>query len=102
MPSREELRQRAEANEPLVDTFLLDMWAELDPPFRGERRQNILERMRAQARNRRTVEGISSRIAVNISSPVTNAIQEEVEDRTQARVKGQLEKAVDQSDRGNE
>jgi len=93
-PSREELAERADANEPIVSTPALDVWAELDLPLRGEIRQNVVERLRHQARSRRTVEGVASRIAANITSPVTNAIQDEAEDRVRGRVQSQLEKQL--------
>lgn len=103
IPSRDEIRERAQANEPILDTYFLDLWAELDLPLRGERRQNIVERMRAQIRNRRTVEGVSSRIATNLTSPVQNALNEEMEDRVRGRIQGQIEERVkEQAGKGEE
>lgn len=90
VPSPEELSERAETNEPLVDTPVLNAWAEMDLPMRGEARENIIQRMREQLRNRRTVEGIASRIAANATSPITNAIEEEAQDRVRGRVEETL------------
>lgn len=97
IPSEDDLRERAEANEPIIDTPLINMWAELDLPLRGERRENVIQRMRAQLRNRRTVEGISSRLAANLTSPVQNAVNEEMEDRVRGRIQGQIEEQVENS-----
>lgn len=86
LPSREELADRAEQQEPLFDTPLLDTWAEMDMPLRGERRQNVIDRLRAQIKGRRTVEGISARLADNLASPITTAIEQETEGVVRQRV----------------
>lgn len=86
MSSRDKLTERAQAQEPLVDPYVLNKLDQMDLPFRGEVRQNILKRVKEHVKRRRTVEGVSNRIASNISTPITEAVRGEVEDRTQRRV----------------
>lgn len=97
VPSRDELQQRADAREPIVNTPAIDMLAEADLPFRGEMRQNIIQRVRAQIRSRRTVEGVATRIANNATSPITNAVQDEAQDRVKGRVEERIQQRIQES-----
>lgn len=81
-----DVSSRVKQNEPLVDTVVLDEWLKAELPLRGEMRKKVLARLRKNIRNRRTVEGIASRISSAVTRPITNAIQEEAEDRIQQQV----------------
>lgn len=95
IPRPEEIRDSANEIEPLVDTPLIDMWCEADLPFRGERRQNMVERLRAQLRGRRTADGIAERLSRNITQPVTSAIDDEVKGRARGRIRKRIEDRVE-------
>lgn len=98
---REDLARRADEQEPLVDTPVLDMWAELDAPLRGDIRENVINRLRMQVKGRRTVEGIAGRIASNVTTPVTSAIQSETEERVKKNVQEALERQAERGRDGN-
>lgn len=87
---RNKLGEKAENNEPLVDTPVLDAWQSMELPLRGPFRENVIKRLRAQVKGRRTVEGLAARISSNVTSPISAAIEEEAEQR----VKGQIRDAL--------
>jgi|APHM01.1.fsa_nt_gi hypothetical protein len=97
-PDDQELRDRVETNEPLLDTPALNALEEADLPLRGGMRENILIRVKASVRERRTVEGISSRLATNIVSPISSALEDEAQDRVRKRVVDQIKQRAGDRD----
>lgn len=97
--SREQLSRRAERDEPLVDTPVINSLIEADMPLRGDIRQRVLVRLRENIRQRRTVGGISERIASNAVAPINNAIRTEAEERVRSRVQEGLTNQMGQGDR---
>lgn len=80
------LAERLAANEPVFEPTTLEKLAEADLPLRGPLRQRIVENARDRALERRTVEGISRRVAANVSAPITEIIQQSIEGRVRERV----------------
>jgi len=83
----ESLAERLAANEPVFRPTTLERLAEADLPLRGPLRQRIVENARDRALERRTIEGISRRVATNISAPITEIVQQSIEGRVQERVR---------------
>lgn len=90
----EDLKQRIEKDEPLVDTPVLNMIAENDLPLRGDIRQKMILRIRENVRDRRTIDSISSRAANAIVSPVRSAVEGEASERIQNRIKENVQRAA--------
>lgn len=86
IPDRQQLSERAAENEPLIETPILNMLANENRPLLGDIRRNILLRVREEVQERRTVGGLSDRIATTLTQPVTTAIRTEAEQRVQERV----------------
>lgn len=83
---RENVSERVLSGEPLIDPVVLETLQELDLPFRGEFRQGAIERLAAQVAERRTVNGIAQRISSNAVSPITTAIEQEMDQRVRKRI----------------
>jgi len=83
---REKLSERASNDEPLVNTPFLDMWAEIDLPFRGELRQGMARGITQSVKDRRTIHSIASRAASAITDPISSAVEEQLEDTIQNRL----------------
>jgi hypothetical protein len=78
--------------EPLLDTKVLDMWAEANAPLRGRIRQRVLDKTRLQLKERRTVQGVANRVSNLAVTPVTTAMREEAEEETREAIEKFLER----------
>lgn len=87
----DELLDRARRNDPIIDTMILDAWADVDLPMRGERRQRVLDRVRSQIKQRRTTDAIAIRVADLVSQPITNAVETEARERVRGQVRDRIE-----------
>lgn len=70
-----------ESQDPVIEPVLLDRWSELDPPLRGEIRQNIVDDIKENIKNRRTPESLANRMSKEIVEPVNRAAMKEAESR---------------------
>jgi hypothetical protein len=91
----EELAERGQRAEPLVDTVVLDTLDDLDLPLRGEMRQRVLKRVKTQVRQRRTVDGIAARMSNTLVQPVSTAIEQELDNVVRSRIQERLEKQAE-------
>jgi len=82
----ESLAERLARNDPIFEPTSLNQLAEADLPLRGPLRQRIIENARDRAIERRTIEGLSSRIAANVAAPITQIMEESIRQRVQERV----------------
>lgn len=95
----DEIAQRLEqqqATKPIVDTVILNQLVEADVPLRGQMREEFLRRLRNQIRQRRTVHGISNMIARTAISPLTNLVQDQLEQTLSNQIKQQLQKIINE------
>lgn len=85
-PRRDRVSERVQADEPLIDPVVLDALEEADLPLRGEFRKNVLKKISAQVRQRRTVDGVAARLSSNIVSPISTAMEQELDSRVRKRI----------------
>lgn len=63
------------ADEPVVEPMALEQWADLDLPLRGQMRQRMASALANNVRERRTIDGLASRIAGQAVSPIAQEIE---------------------------
>lgn len=80
------IAERLAKNDPVFEPTVLNQLSQANLPLRGPLRQQIIENARQATRNRRTIEGISSRVAANVSTPITQVIEESIQTRVKSRV----------------
>lgn len=92
MPSiDEELSKLSE--QTVIDTPALDRLQQTSLPFRGERRQKVLKRVRYQIKNRRTPKSVGQRVSNITIAPLTDAIDQEARAAVQDNVQNILERS---------
>lgn len=92
---RDQLRERAASDEPLIEPMFLEQLEQANLPFRGPLREEAVQELRMIVSNRRTVSGIASRIATQVSNPITNAVQNQTERRVQERLVETIQNAAE-------
>jgi len=89
-PDRDDIRDRV-----LVDTPVLDTLEQSSLPFRGKRRKQIVRRVRAAVRSRRTTGALAGRVANVTIGTLSDAVEEEgrvaVEENVQRLIEQRLE-----------
>lgn len=90
------LRDRVpeDPQEPIVEPGIARQWTEANLPFRGQVRQRIAERTVEDIRRRRTIDGLSTRIATAAVTPITTEIEGMVTERIRQRLNQQAQRAV--------
>ena len=89
-----------EPDEAIVEPRLAQQWTEVDLPFRGEVRERVAKRFAEDIRRRRTIDGLSSRVAVAAVTPITTELQNMATERIKSRLNQQAQRAIQSG--GNE
>ena len=87
------------ADRILVDTPVLDRLQQSNLPFRGQRREELLQRIRFQIKSRRTSGAVADRLANVTIGTVTEAVDSEGRRAVQENVQGFLEDAFEEDNR---
>ena len=77
--------------DPTIGTPVLDLMAKSDIVGRGEIRQNIIDRVRVNIKQRRTKDAISKRISNSAITPFTNAVEVELSNRIRENIKSNID-----------
>lgn len=80
------LADRLARNEPVFEPTVLNSLADADLPLRGPLRRRVVENARDSVVERRSIEGISNRLAANISAPISQIIEQSIRDRVRERI----------------
>lgn len=87
-------KRRVIENEPIIEPMAMEGLLDADLPFRGPLRQEVLEGVLQQVRARRTLQGISSRVASQAVAPVTNVLESRAQDRLTQRIEASARKSL--------
>lgn len=77
-------------DEPFIEPKVLNTLADIELPFRGQFRQRVIRSIARQARQRRTIDGIASRVASQVSAPITEEIRAALQDTVESGLKDQV------------
>lgn len=94
---KQEIRERAIRDDPLINPNIMEQWVDADLPLRGPFRERVSRRLLVAIKERRTVSGISQRIASQLTTPITNAVREETEGRVQSRIQETIQNRADEN-----
>lgn len=85
-------------NQAIIEPRLAQQWTEANLPFRGEVRQRVAKRFTEDIRRRRTIDGLSSRLATATVTPITSELQSIATERVRDRLNQQAQRAVQSGD----
>jgi hypothetical protein len=85
------------ADRIIVDTPVLDRLQQTNLPLRGRRREQLLQRIRFQVKQRRTSGAVAQRVANLTIGTLTESIDSEGRRAVEENVQGILEDAFDGS-----
>jgi len=83
--TNDSLAEKRAQDECLREPKAIQTFAELDMPLRGPLRQQVLDNAAMAARQRRTIQGVSERVARTVSDPVVQVLQKSLEERARDR-----------------
>lgn len=88
------LAERLANNDPVFEPTTLNKLADADLPLRGPLRQRMIENARDRTLQRRTIQGISNRVAANIAAPITEIVEQSIRERVTERIQESATRAA--------
>jgi len=78
--------------QPIIEPEFLDYWSQLNLPLRGRMRRQVVQNVAQYARRRRSLEGVSERLASQIISPLFDEMGNVAVEETRRKI---LDEAID-------